>query len=75
MKSNFKNILKEANTMDTIFGKRDFQNRFPYFQQHMLLVHIGIASTRQLQCVPTTYEFFHHKLFENKISTTYKDSV
>ena len=22
---------------------------------HMLLVHIGIASLRQLQCVPTTY--------------------
>ena len=23
--------------------------------KHMLLVHIGIASIRQLQCVPTTY--------------------
>ena len=44
--------------MDMILGKCKFPKSFlPYFQQHMLYVHIGIASMRQIQCVPTTYVF------------------
>ena len=29
--------------MDMILVKSIFQNRFPKFKQHLLLVHIGIA--------------------------------
>ena len=42
--------------MNMILGKCKFPNSFiPYFQKHVLKVHIGIASMRQFQHVPTTY--------------------
>ena len=48
--------------MDMVLGKCKFPNSFlPYFQLHLLMIHIGIASMRQLQCVSTTY-FFSNKL-------------
>ena len=68
--------LKEVKTMNMILGKYTFPNSFlPYFQYHMLQVHIRIASMRQFQCVPTIYvisinEFFTIN-FLNKFSITF----
>ena len=57
--------LKEVKTMDMILGKCKFRKCFlPYFQKHMLEVHIGIASLRrQFQCVPTAYVFSINEFF------------
>ena len=41
--------MKEAKKMDMIVDKCKFQNSFPYFQLHMLLVNNGIASLTQRQ--------------------------
>ena len=55
--------LKEVKTMDMSLDKCIFQNMFPKFQYHILLVHIGIAALRQFQCVPTTYVFSINEVF------------
>ena len=64
--------------MDWILGKcrTKLPNSFlPYIQQHMLYVHIGIASMRQFQCASATYVLFNKEYFTisffNKFSTTF----
>ena len=56
--------LIDVKTMDMILGKYKFANSFlPYFQQHMMKVHIGIASMRQFQCIPSAYVFSINDFF------------
>ena len=51
--------LKEVKTMDMILGKCKFPYSFlPYFQLHVLLVHIGIASYEAIpMCIYNIYVF------------------
>ena len=43
--------------MNMIIGTSEHQNKCPFFQNYMLLIHIGIASYRQFQYLLTTYVF------------------
>ena len=53
--------------MDMILGKCLIHNSFlPYFQEkniHLLQVHTGIASRRQIQCLPSIYVFSINEFF------------
>ena len=53
--------LKEAKTMEMKLGKCKCPNSFPYFQQHILKVHIGMTSMRQFVCSNNIMSFLFNK--------------